>query len=120
MTRAVRWLIDTAGSVTATRFRLIVASSGTATALIIGSTLASGGDAGLASQLRSALAALGASSPATPTAATPVAAAAPAASPAKNPAPTVTAPSIPVSTPTPVPSATKTPKTKTPEAGRVK
>jgi hypothetical protein len=66
MTRAVRWVIDTAGSVTATRFRLIVASSGTATALIIGSTLASGGDSGLASQLRSALAALGGNSSSAP------------------------------------------------------
>jgi hypothetical protein len=119
MTRAVRWVIDTAGSVTATRFRLIVASSGTATALIIGSTLASGGDSGLASQLRSALAALGGSSPSTPAAAAPAAAAA-APTPAKKAGPTVTAPTIPVSSPTPVPAATKTPKTKTPKAGRVK
>ena len=52
MSRAVRWVIDTAGSVTGTRFRLVMASSATATALIIGSTLASGGDSGLASQLR--------------------------------------------------------------------
>ena len=58
MSRAVRWVIDTAGSVTGTRFRLVMASSATATALIIGSTLASGGDSGLASQLRQALAAL--------------------------------------------------------------
>jgi phosphatidylinositol-3-phosphatase len=120
MTRAVRWLIDTAGSVTATRFRLIVASSGTATALIIGSTLASGGGTGLASQLRAALAALSGSSPSTPAAATAAAAATPAASPAKSAEPTVTAPQVPVSSPTPVPSATKTPKTKTPKAGRVK
>jgi hypothetical protein len=119
MTRAVRWLIDTAGSVTATRFRLIVASSGTATALIIGSTLASGGDSGLASQLRGALAALGGNSSSAPAATTPVAAA-PSAAPAKNTAPSITAPSIPVSTPTPLPAATKTPKTKTPKAGRVK
>ena len=72
MSRAVRWVIDTAGSVTGTRFRLVMASSATATALIIGSTLASGGDSGLASQLRQALAALGGSSPSTPAAATPV------------------------------------------------
>ena len=45
MSRAVRWVIDTAGSVTGTRFRLVMASSATATALIIGSTLASGGTA---------------------------------------------------------------------------
>ena len=56
MGRAVRWVIDTAGSVTGTRFRLVMASSATATAVIIGSTLASGGDSGLASQLRQALA----------------------------------------------------------------
>ena len=119
MTRAVRWVIDTAGSVTATRFRLIMASSSMATALIVGSTLASGGDSGLASQLRAALAALGgnqSSAPATPTRP----AAAPAAAPAKSTGPTITAPSIPVSTPTPLPAAAKTPKTKTPKAGRVK
>jgi phosphatidylinositol-3-phosphatase len=115
----IRWLIDTAGSVTATRFRLIVASSSTATALIIGSTLASGGDSGLASQLRSALAALGGSAPSTPAAAAPVTAA-PAASPAKKIGPTVTAPQVPVSSPVPLPAATKTPKTKTAKAGRVK
>jgi phosphatidylinositol-3-phosphatase len=119
MTRAVRWVIDTAGSVTTTRFRLIVASSSTATALIVGSSLASGGDSGLASQLRSALAALGGSS------SSPVVTAAPASttptvSPAKSTGPTITAPQIPVSTPTPLPAATKTPKTKTPKAGRVK
>jgi hypothetical protein len=119
MTRAVRWLIDTAGSVTGNRFRLIVASSSIATALIIGSSLASGGDSGLASQLRAALAALGGNSSSTPAAAAP-AAAPPAASPAKTAGPTVTAPSIPVSSPTPVPTSTKTPKTKTPKAGRVK
>ena len=72
MSRAVRWVIDTAGSVTGTRFRLVMASSATATALIIGSTLASGGDSGLASQLRQALAALGGSSSSAPAAATPV------------------------------------------------
>jgi len=35
MSRAVRWVIDTAGSVTGTRFRLVMASSATATALIM-------------------------------------------------------------------------------------
>lgn len=119
MSRAVRWVIDTAGNVTATRFRLIVASSSVATALIVGSTLASGGDSGVASQLRAALAALGGNSSSAPATAAPVAAA-PASVPAKNAAPTITAPSIPVSTPTPLPAATKTPKTKTPKAGRVK
>jgi phosphatidylinositol-3-phosphatase len=118
--RAVSWVIETAGSVTTSRFRLIMASSATATALIIGSTLASGGDSGLASQLRAALAALGGSSSSTPAASTPVAAT-PAAAPSKASAgPTITAPSIPVSTPVPVPAAEKTPKTKTPKAGRVK
>ena len=118
MTRALRWVIDTAGSVTATRFRLIMASSSVATALIVGSTLASGGDSGLASQLRAALAALGGNQSSAPAAPTP--AAAPAAAPAKSTGPTITAPSIPVSTPTPLPAAAKTPKTKTPRAGRVK
>jgi len=119
MTRAVQWVIDTAGSVTATRFRLIMASSAAATALIVGSTLASGGESGLASQLRAALAALGGNSSSAPAVATPVAGA-PASAPAKHAAPTITAPSIQVSTPTPLPVATKTPKTKTPRAGRVK
>jgi hypothetical protein len=114
----VRWVIDTAGSITGTRFRLVVASSSVATALIIGSTLASGGDTGLASQLQQALAALGGSSTSPPAAATPV-----------STAPTPTAPkggggtpiaSIPVSSPSPTPTSTKTPKTKTPKAGRVK
>jgi phosphatidylinositol-3-phosphatase len=118
MTRALRWVIETAGSVTATRFRLIMASSSVATALIVGSTLASGGDSGLASQLRAALAALGGNQSSAPAA--PAPAAAPAAAPAKNTGPTITAPSIPVSTPTPLPAATKTPKTKTPKAGRAK
>ena len=118
MTRALRWVIDTAGSVTATRFRLIMASSSVATALIVGSTLASGGDSGLASQLRAALAALGGNQSSAPAA--PAPAAAPAAAPAKSTGPTITAPSIPVSTPTPLPAAAKTPKTKTPKAGRVK
>ena len=68
--RAVRWLIDTAGSITGTRFRLVVASSSTATALIIGSSLASGGDSGLASQLAQALASLGGGS-STPASTTP-------------------------------------------------
>src|SRR5882724_3222494 len=108
MTRAVRWLIDTAGSITGTRFRMVVASSATATALIIGSSLASGGDSGLASQLSQALAALG-GPPATPAATTPVATA-PALTPSKvgggGGAPV---PSIPVS----FPSATPTTKTKT-------
>src|SRR5262245_62444134 len=79
---AVRWTIDTAGAVTGTRFRLIVASSSVATALIIGSSLASGGDSGLASQLRAALAALGGSSSAP--AAAPLASTPPAAGPAKS------------------------------------
>jgi phosphatidylinositol-3-phosphatase len=121
VTRAAQWVLDTAGSVTATRFRLIVASSAVSTALIIGSALASGGDSGLASQLREALAALGSGTSNTPAASTPVAAA-PSAAPAKsNAGPTITAPTItPItSTPTPAPT-TKTPKTKTPKAGRVK
>ncbi len=119
MTRAVRWVIDTAGGVTTSRFRLIMASSSVATAVIIGSTLASGGDSGLASQLRAALAALGGNTPAAPATATPPAAA-PAAAPARSSAPTVTAPAIPVTSPSPLPPATKTPKTATPKAGRVK
>lgn len=119
MTRAVRWVIDTAGGVTTSRFRLIMASSSVATAVIIGSTLASGGDSGLASQLRAALAALGGNTPTAPATATPTAAA-PTAAPAKSSAPTVTAPTIPVSSPSPVPVATKAPKTATPKAGRVK
>src|SRR3954453_11070164 len=117
--RALRWVIDTAGSITGTRFRLVIASSSTATALIIGSSLASGGDSGLASQLRAALAALGGGSARTPAASVPVTAA-PAAAPSKGAGPAVRAPSIPVSTPTPLPAATKMPKTKTPKAGRVK
>ena len=122
MTRAVRWLIDTAGSVTGNRFRLIVASSSIATALIIGSSLASGGDSGLASQLRDALAALGGSSSSPPAATATSAPTAPVATPpaSKGIGPTVTAPSTPVSSPAPLPAATKTPKTKTPKAGRVK
>lgn len=119
MTQAVRWMIDTAGGVTTSRFRLIMASSSVATAVIIGSTLASGGDSGLASQLRAALAALGGNTPAASATATP-AAAAPAAAPAKRSAPTVTAPTIPETSPSPLPPATKTPKTATPKAGRVK
>jgi hypothetical protein len=112
-------VIDTAGSVTATRFRLIVASSSVATALIIGSSLASGGDSGLASQLRAALAALGGGSSPAPAATTPVAAV-PAAAPAKSAAPTITAPAITPVAPTPVAPLPKTPKAKTPKAGRVK
>ena len=119
MTRAFRWLVDTAGSVTATRFRLIVASSATATALIIASSLASGGDSGLASQLRAALAARGGNSSRTPAAATPAPVAA-TATPKKIAAPTITAPTIPVVGPAPLPTVPKAPKTKTPTAGRVK
>jgi hypothetical protein len=118
--RAIRWIIETAGGVTATRFRLIVASSATATALIIGSSLASGGDSGLASQLRAALAALGGSSSPAP-AATPTAASTSAAPPARDTGPTITAPTIQMSAPAPLPApAAKTPKTRTPKAGRVK
>jgi phosphatidylinositol-3-phosphatase len=117
--RAVRWLIDTAGSITGTRFRLVIASSSTATALIIGSTLASGGDSGLASQLAQALASLGGPSASTPAAATP--ASTPSATPSKGGGAVTPVSSIPVSsasaTTTPT---TKTPKTKTPKAGRVK
>ncbi len=120
MTRAARWVIDTAGSVTATRFRLIMASSSVATALIIGSSLASGGDSGLASQLRAALAALGGNSSAPAAPATTASGPAPAASPAKATGPTITAPTIPASAPIPTPSPVKTPRTKTPKAGRVK
>jgi len=118
--RAVRWVIDTAGSITGTRFRMVIASSGTATALIIGSTLASGGDSGLASQLQQALAALGGSS------STPPAATTPASTPSTTggskggggPTPVSSVPvSSPTSTTTPTP---KTPKTTTPKAGRVK
>src|SRR3954453_17332185 len=69
--RALRWVIDTAGSITGTRFRLVIASSSTATALIIGSSLASGGDSGLASQLQQALGAPGGGSSRPPAAATP-------------------------------------------------
>jgi hypothetical protein len=118
--RVVRWVIDTAGSITGTRFRLVIASSSTATALIIGSTLASGGDSGLASQLAQALASLGGPSSSAP------------ASTASTPAPITSGPShggggaTPVSSvPVASPSTTTTPraktrKTPTPKAGRVK
>jgi phosphatidylinositol-3-phosphatase len=117
--RAVRWLIDTAGSITGTRFRLVVASSSTATALIIGSTLASGGDSGLASQLAQALAALGGSSD-TPAATTPASTPSPVVA-SKGGGGVTPVSSIPVSTASATPTpTTKTPKTKTPKAGRVK
>jgi hypothetical protein len=119
--RAARWLIETAGSVTNSRFRMIVASSSTATALIIGSTLASGGPSGLASQLRQALAALGGPAVSTP------ASAVPPSTPSTpvnhggggSAGPTITAPTIapPPSTPAKSPAAPTTP---TPQAGRVK
>jgi phosphatidylinositol-3-phosphatase len=116
--RAGRWIIDTAGSITGTRFRLVIASSSTATALIIGSTLASGGDSGLASQLARALAAMGSTSN-TPAATTPAATPS-VAWPSKGRGVTP-APSIPFSAPTTTTtSTTKPPKTPTPKAGRVK
>jgi phosphatidylinositol-3-phosphatase len=119
MTRAVRWLIDTAGSLTGTRFRLVVASSSTATALIIGSTLASGGDSGLAAQLAQALAALGGSPSSAPAATTP--APTPAVPAAPQGAGATPVSPVLVSTPSAHPTSTpKTPKTKTPKAGRVK
>jgi hypothetical protein len=117
--RAFRWLIDTAGSVTGTRFRLVIASSSTATALIIGSSLASGGDSGLASQLAQALASLGGGSP-TPASTTP-ASTAPVATASKRGGGVTPVSSVPVSSPTAAPTpTTKTPKTTTPKAGRVK
>ena len=116
--KVVRWLIDTAGSITGTRFRLVVASSSTATALIIGSTLASGGDSGLASQLAQALAALGGSSSA-PAATTPVSTPSVATPPKGGGEVTPVSP-VAVSTPTATTPAAKTPKTPTPKAGRVK
>jgi hypothetical protein len=120
MSRVVRWVIETAGSITGTRFRMIVASSGTATALIIGSTLASGGDSGLASQLRAALAALGAPGSTAPVATTP-ASTTPAATPSKGGGGAPAVSPVPVSLPSPAPApASKRPKTKTPKAGRVK
>jgi len=117
--RAVRWIIDTAGSITGTRFRLVIASSSTATALIIGSSLASGGDSGLASQLAQALSALGGSSQ-TPAATTPAPTPSAAAASKGGGGATPVSP-VPVTTPatTTTPQA-KTPKTKTPKAGRVK
>lgn len=118
--RAVRWLIDTAGSITDTRFRLVIASSSTATALIIGSSLASGGDSGLASQLMQALAALGGPS-STPASTTPASTAPVAAAPKGGGGGVTPISSVPVSSPTAAPtSTTKTPKTTTPKAGRVK
>src|SRR4051794_23809434 len=118
--RALRWLIDTAGSITGTRFRLVIASSSTATALIIGSTLASGGDSGLAAQLQQALAALGGGSSSTP-AATTTAPPPSTASASKGSGGVTTVASGPVSSPsTTTTPTTKTPKTKTPKAGRVK
>jgi hypothetical protein len=121
--RAVRWLIDTAGSVTGTRFRLIMASSATATALIIGSTLASGGDSGLASQLRQALAALGGPSSSAPTPATGTPAPTPSVSgPGKGARGAKPVSAAPVSAPSPTtttPTDT-TPTETTPKAGRVK
>ncbi len=119
MTRALRWVIDTAGSITGTRFRLVIASSSTATALIIGSSLASGGESGLASQLAQALASLGGSSD-TPAATTPASTPSPiASSKGGGGIPTITTPSISSPTPTTTPAA-KTPKTSMPKAGRVK
>jgi hypothetical protein len=116
--RAVRWIIDTAGSITGTRFRLVIASSSTATALIIGSTLASGGDSGLASQLAQALSAMGGSSD-TPAATTPVSTPV-AAAPPKVDRSVTPVPPTPVSAPSATTTPTKTPKTTTPKAGRVK
>jgi hypothetical protein len=117
--KAVRWLIDTAGSITGTRFRLVIASSSTATALIIGSTLASGGDSGLASQLAQALTSLGGPSSNTPAATTP--ASTPSAAPSKGGGAVAPVSSVPVSTASATTTpTTKTPKTKTPKAGRVK
>ena len=119
MSRALSWVIDTAGSLTGTRFRMVVASSATATALIVGSSLASGGDSGLASQLSQALAALGGPS-ATPAATTPVATA-PPLTPSKVGSGGAPVPSIPVRSPSPTPTTkTKTPKTTTPKPSRVK
>jgi hypothetical protein len=117
--RAVRWIIDTAGSITGTRFRLVIASSSTATALIIGSSLASGGDSGLASQLAQALSALGGSSQ-TPAATTPGPTPSAAAASKGGGGATPVSP-VPVTTPatTTAPQA-KTRKIKTPKAGRVK
>ena len=118
--RAVRWLIDTAGSITGTRFRLVIASSSTATALIIGSSLASGGDSGLASQLMQALAALGGPS-STPASTAPAPIAPIAAASKGGGGGVIPASSVPVSSPSPAPTpAVKTPKTTTPKAGRVK
>jgi phosphatidylinositol-3-phosphatase len=117
--RAIRWIIDTAGSITGTRFRLVIASSGTATALIIGSTLASGGDSGLASQLAQALSALGGSSD-TPAATTPVSTPE-VATPSKGGGGVTPVSSTPVSAaPSTTTTPTKAPKTTTPKAGRVK
>src|SRR3954468_2797632 len=114
---AIRWLIDTAGSVTGTRFRLVIASSSTATALIIGSTLASGGDTGLASQLMPALSALGGPPSSAPAVGAP-ASTGPAATAAKGGGGAAPSSSFPVSSPSPAPApTTKTPKTKTPRAG---
>jgi phosphatidylinositol-3-phosphatase len=120
--RAVRWIIDTAGSVTGSRFRMIVASSSSATALIIGSTLASGGDSGLASQLRQALAALGGPAASPPAATTPASTpSAPVSSGGGGGgAPTVTAPTIAPVPSTPAKSTPTTPTSPTPQAGRVK
>jgi hypothetical protein len=117
--RAIRWIIDTAGSITGTRFRLVIASSGTATALIIGSTLASGGDSGLASQLAQALSALGGSSD-TPAATTPVSTPE-VATPSKGGGGVTPVSSTPVSAaPSTTTTPTRAPKTTTPKAGRVK
>src|SRR3954469_15359108 len=118
--RALRWVIDTAGSITGTRFRLVIASSSTATALIIGSSLASGGDSGLASQLQQALAALGGGSSSTPAATAPTSTPL-TASASKGGGAVTPVISAPVSSPgTTTTPATKTPKTKTLKAGRVK
>src|SRR3954452_20889481 len=117
---AVRWLIDTAGSITGTRFRLVIASSSTATALIIGSSLASGGDSGLASQLAQALSSLGGQPTSTPAASTsaPTTSSSP---PSKGGAAVTPVSPVPVSTASPTKTpTTKTPTTKSPKAGRVK
>ena len=119
--RAVRWLIDTAGSITGTRFRLVIASSSTATALIIGSSLASGGDSGLASQLTQALAALGGSSSTRRRLDHAGVDRSHRRRPRREGEGSLPVSSVPVSSPSAAPTSTaKTPKTTTPKAGRVK
>ena len=91
--KAFKWLIETAGGVSAERFKLIVASSSVATAAILGNAMASGANLDRAAALL-ASGALNGSEPAPAAAPEPVApaAAVPAAPRPSAPAPAPAAP----------------------------